>query len=72
MEKFNEEIYKGIKQHGYFEDQYYKYIVIDKKTVFKGWKTGYLSSQEYKFFGILDTTKKDIWNFCCLRTSKRI
>lgn len=61
MKKFNEEMYKGIKQHGYFEEQYYKYIVIDKKAVFKGWKTSYLSSQKYEFYGILDTAKKDIF-----------
>lgn len=61
MKKFNEEMYKGIKQKGAFEDQYYKYIVIDKKAVFKGWKTSYLSSQKYEFYGILDTTKKDIF-----------
>ena len=61
MKKFNEEMYKGIKKSGVFEDQYYRYIVIDKKQVFKGWKSSYLSSMKYEFYGILDTTKKDIF-----------
>ena len=61
MEKFNEEIYKGIRNNGFYEDQYYRYIIIDKKLVFKGWKTSYLSSMKYDFFGVMDGKKQDIF-----------
>lgn len=61
MEKFNEEIYKGIKSNGSYEDQYYRYIVIDKYFIFKGWKTSYLSSMKYEFFGVMDNKKQDIF-----------
>ena len=61
MKKFNEEMYKQIKKEGIFEDQYYKYIVIDKKIILKGWKTSWMTSLKYEFFGILDTNKKDIF-----------
>lgn len=61
MEKFNEEIYKGIKNNGSYEDQYYRYIIIDKKLVFKGWKTAYLSNMKYDFFGVMDGKKQDIF-----------
>ena len=61
MKKFNEEIYKGIKNNGSYEDQYYKYLIIEKKLVFKSWKSSSIDNLDYKFYGVLIPEKRDIY-----------
>ena len=59
--EYNKEMYKEIRKNGEYKDNYYKYILIDKKYVFKTWDSNYITSQEYKFYGVIDSKKQDIF-----------
>lgn len=68
MEKFNEEIYKGIVNNGKYEDEYCTFMLIDANhndyncdLVLKAWKSSYFTSLKYEFFGVLDKKRKDIF-----------